>query len=286
MTASMQANFEHCAALVREADADRYLATLFAPAERRGALYALYAFNVEIGRVRELAREPIPGEIRLQWWREALEGKREGEARAHPVAAALRDTIERYALAVEPLVALVDAHEFDIYDRPMASLTDLDIYAERTDGAACALAADILGERLPAASGVIRHAGIAQTVAGILGELGRDASRRQLFLPLDVLTRHGVDPESIFAGETTDGLRAALAEMRLYARRQLAAARASVSVVRDEIMPALLPLAVVPPMLARMERPDYEPFRFVPAPRWRRQWRLWRAARNPQRIFG
>ena len=68
----MQTNFEHCAALVREADRDRYLATLFAPAEQRDALFALYAFNVEIARVRELAREPMPGEIRLQWWREAL----------------------------------------------------------------------------------------------------------------------------------------------------------------------------------------------------------------------
>ncbi len=82
-------NFEHCAALVREADRDRYLATLFAPAAQRDALYALYAFNVEIARVRDLAREPMPGEIRLQWWREALSGEREGEAAAHPVAAAL-----------------------------------------------------------------------------------------------------------------------------------------------------------------------------------------------------
>ena len=75
----MQTHFEHCAALVREADRDRYLATLFAPAEHRDALFALYAFNVEIARVRELAREPLPGEIRLQWWREVLSGERDGD---------------------------------------------------------------------------------------------------------------------------------------------------------------------------------------------------------------
>ena len=90
----MQTNFEHCAALVREADRDRYLATLFAPAEHRDALFALYAFNVEIARVRDLAREPMPGEIRLQWWREVLSGERDGEAAAHPVAAALRETLD------------------------------------------------------------------------------------------------------------------------------------------------------------------------------------------------
>ena len=104
-------NFEHCAALVREADRDRYLATLFAPAEHRDALFALYAFNVEIARVRDLAREPMPGEIRLQWWREALSGERAGEAAAHPVAAALRETLARYGSGQRPAAStLIDAH--------------------------------------------------------------------------------------------------------------------------------------------------------------------------------
>src|ERR1700744_6543982 len=104
----MATNYEHCAALVREADRDRYLATLFAPSQHRDALFALYAFNVEIARVRDLAREPVPGEIRLQWWREVLSGERDGEAAAHPVAAALRATLERHRLTVDRLLALID----------------------------------------------------------------------------------------------------------------------------------------------------------------------------------
>src|SRR5512140_2160659 len=112
-------NFEHCAALVREADRDRYLATLFAPAERRDALFALYAFNAEIARVRDVAREPLPGEIRLQWWREVLNGERDGEAAAHPVAAALRETLARYQLPSEQLLNLIEAHSFDLYNDPM-----------------------------------------------------------------------------------------------------------------------------------------------------------------------
>ena len=99
----MQGHFEHCAALVREVDRDRYLAALFAPADRRDALFALYAFSAEISRVRELAREPMPGEIRLQWWREVLLGERTGEAAAHPVAVAVMETISRHDLARERL---------------------------------------------------------------------------------------------------------------------------------------------------------------------------------------
>ena len=126
----MPSNFDHCAALVREADRDRYLATLFAPAEHRAALFALYAFNVEIARVRDLAREPLPGEIRLQWWREALAGEREGEAAANPVAAALRETLVRYGFVAAPLLELIDERAFDLYDEPMLTAGALELYAD------------------------------------------------------------------------------------------------------------------------------------------------------------
>src|SRR5215467_1115017 len=97
----MQDAYAHCEALVRAADKDRFLAALFAPAEPRRHLFALYAFNGEIARVRELAREVLPGEIRLQWWRDVLNGEARGEVAASPVAAALRDTVARCALPVE-----------------------------------------------------------------------------------------------------------------------------------------------------------------------------------------
>ena len=90
----MQDAFAHCEALVRAADKDRFLATLFAPAEHRQALFALYAFNVEVSRVREAVREPLAGEIRLQWWSEVLAGEGRGEVAANPVAAALLATMD------------------------------------------------------------------------------------------------------------------------------------------------------------------------------------------------
>src|SRR5437868_11474628 len=125
-------NFEHCAALVREADRDRYLASLFAPAEHRDALFALYAFNAEISSVRDKAREPMQGEIRLQWWREVLTGERAGEGEAHPVAAALLATLANHNFVAAPLLELIDAHTFDLYDAPMEATGDLELYAIQT----------------------------------------------------------------------------------------------------------------------------------------------------------
>ena len=141
----MQDAFAHCAELVRTADRDRYLAALFAPAERRNALFALYAFNVEIGRVREVAREALPGEVRLQWWSEVLSGERNGEAAANPIAAALLSAIERHKLPTNSLLDLIEARRFDLYDEPMAAIADLEAYAKRTSSAVIALAAQILG---------------------------------------------------------------------------------------------------------------------------------------------
>lgn len=276
---------EHCAALVREHARDRWLATLFAPADRRDGLNALYAFAIEIGRVRDLAREPMPGEIRLQWWREVLEGGRDGEAAAHPVAAGLCETMARYGLDAARLVAFVDAHAFDLYDEPFATLDELDNHAVLTEGLVLAAAAEILGHGGFAIDTLTRHAGIALTVMEIALTLPKHAARHQLYIPLEVLDRHGVDRETVFAGRESDALLAALAELRRHARRQLQAAALEAGEVPAAVMPALLPLALVGPALKCMERRGYEPFAPEALSRLRRQWLIWRAARDAKRIF-
>jgi 15-cis-phytoene synthase len=128
----MQDAFAYCAELVRADDRDRFLASLFAPAAHRGALHALYAFNIEVTRVREAAREPLPGEIRLQWWTDVLNGERDGEASANPVAAALLATIAQHQLAADVLCDLIEAHRFDLYDEPMSDIAALETYAKKT----------------------------------------------------------------------------------------------------------------------------------------------------------
>jgi phytoene synthase len=281
----MPSHFEHCAAVVREADRDRYLATLFAPADRRDALFALYAFNIEISRVREVAREPMPGEIRLQWWREVLAGERDGEAAAHPVAAALMAALKQFAIVPERLTGIVDAHTFDLYDEPMATLDDLDNYGVMTQSALLDIAADVLGGGGADSMMLIRHAGIAVTVTNVLAGLARHAARRQLYIPLEVLDRHAVDREDVFVARTGHALKSALAELRRHARRQLQAARNELADAPPTIWPALLPLALIGQTLRPMERRGYEPFDVAPLSSLKRQWQIWRAARNPTRIF-
>jgi phytoene synthase len=281
----MQGNFEHCAALVREGDRDRYLATLLAPAAHRDALFALYAFNVEIARVRELAREPMPGEIRLQWWREMLSGERDGEAAAHPVAAALRATLAQYALPSQRLIDLIEARSFDLYDDPMASLAELEGYARQTAGTIYEFAARILAGDIGAAgAGLAAEAGQAQVIADLLVNFPRHAVRHQLYVPLEVLETYKAQYADVFAMRATSELRAALADMRLRARGHLSRVGDNLSMLGSQAWPAFLPLAPLRSVLLAMERPGYDPFNPPILAPWRRQWRIWRASRKPQRI--
>jgi phytoene synthase len=277
--------FTHCAALVREADRDRYLATLFAPAQHRDALFAVYAFNAEIARVRDLAREPMPGEIRLQWWREVLEGKRDGEAAAHPVAAALREALGRYGLVAAPLLQLLDARGFDLYDEPMATVDALEMYAVQTQSPIFALASGILSNGKPQPDQFTLDASVALTIASVLTRFGRHASRKQIYVPAGLLEWHKALPADIYAGRSSAPLLAALADMRRLAREHLVKAQDKLAAAPPEILPAFLPLATVGPTLRQMEKRGYEPFTFEPIAAWRRQWTLWRAARDPRRIF-
>ena len=275
----MTNNVTYCAELVRTSDRDRYIAALFAPAEHRSALLALYAFNIEIGRVREAAREALPGEIRLKWWDEVLAGKRQEEARANPVADALISAIARHNLAAEKLIDLIEARRFDLYDEPMATIADLETYARRTASAVIDIAAQILGVDAAAAA---EPAGMAYGIAGLLRALPLHAARHQLYVPIEVLDRLGVRPNELLARQSSANVNAALAELRNLARRHLAAAHDRLRSLPHRALPAFLPIALVRPSLDRLERGD--PFAPADISPWRRQWLIWRAARNPARI--
>jgi 15-cis-phytoene synthase len=275
----MQDVFSYCTELVRTTDRDRFLATLFAPAGSRDALNALYAFDIEIARVPDLAREAIPGEIRLQWWREVLQGERGGEASASPVAAALLSALDGRPLAADSLLRLVDAHRFDLYDEPMATVAELERYTENTTSALIAAAAQILGVNGAAAA---RPAGMAQGIARVLAAFPRHAAQRKLYLPVELLARHGVAPHDVFLGRSSPALNAAAADLRAVARGHLDTAAKTLATLSREAWPAFLAIAPVRPSLDRWERCDvFAPVALSP---WHRQWLIWRASRNLARI--
>jgi phytoene synthase len=258
-------HYAHCEALLRERDRDLWLASLFAPPAPRKHIQAVYAYALEAADVRPKVSQPLLGEMRLRWWADALTHEGSGGARAHPVAGALIDTVERFALPREELIALADAHVADLYDDQMPDMAAFDAYCRATAAGPIRWAARILGAPDSAA---FEDAGMALGITRVL-RLPSGA-----LIPADVLARHG-------AGHAdAPALRAALAELRDKAQRHYDAARraaASLSKGRE----ALLAAATVPLYLERMGGSDYSPSRGVadPSP-LRRQWRIWRASRG------
>ena len=273
---TLDAHYAACETLVRTEDGDRWLACLFAPSDKRRHLYALYAFSLEIARIRELVSEPLPGEIRMQWWRDALCGAGRGDVGAHPVAAALIDTVQRFGLPVQALKDLIEGRGFDLYDDPMPTLGDLEGYCGETCSSLMRLASIVLADgRDPGGADATGHAGVAYAMTGLMRALPWHAMRGQVYLPADVLSEHGVMRDDVVSGRATEGSMAALAELRRHARRHAAAARKGIPSVRPEARVALEPLALVEPYLKRMDRRDYAPFvNGVHVPLWRRQWAL------------
>lgn len=268
--------YAHCAALVREADKDRYLAALFIPALARPHVLALYAFNVEIGSVRERTDNPMAGEVRLQWWRDALTGSAAGGSAGHPIASALLDTIARCDLPVGDFERMIEARAFDLYDDPMPSSEVFEAYVRATASPLFAITGRILAGEDVALAAAADRAGLAYGITGLLRAFPLHASRGQIYLPTDLL-----DQNSALRGQSTAGVLKALAELRRAARGHLAEARRLLPAVPPQAAPAFLPLALADAYLERMERRGYEPFQTpVEIAQWRRQWILWRAARR------
>jgi 15-cis-phytoene synthase len=271
----------YCERFVRDADKDRFLATLFAPASFRPALFALYAFDSEVASVADRVSQPLAGEIRLQWWHDIVTAPELDRAAGSPVASGLVATMLSFNLPGQALADLIKARRFDLYQDNMATSAELDLYGEQTAGMVFYLAARILcGRDDPHLSEVARHAGIAFALVRVLAAFGAHAARGRLYVPTELFQRHGARPEDLFAGKVTPEWHKALADLRAHARHHLGIARDLMVTIPRNAWLAFLPVALIRPLLARMERRGYDPLVSPELPQWRKQLILWRAARN------
>jgi phytoene synthase len=265
-----------CEQTVRRFDPDRYFASLFAPAERRPLLFALYAFNHEIARLGEAVREPMIGEIRLQWWREAVEAARDGHPRAHPACVGMAELFARVGPPLEPFNAMIDARAFDASPASFPDLSALEAYCDATSGglmriAASALDADVNMDALA------RDAGAAYALTGILRAIPFHASRHKLYLPVDMLAAESLLPEDAISGR--DSAKLARVVQRIAARAGAHWAAARKFALPGHAFGAVLPASLVPLYLKRLKRPGFDPFRAsADVALYRRQFTLLRAA--------
>lgn len=278
----MDSNQQACLSLLREGDRDRYLCALLAPDQARGSLASLYAFNLELARVRELVSEPMLGEVRMQWWKDLLDGEAHGEASGHPVAAALLESIEKYQLSRPALINMIEARRFDLYDDPMPDRNTFEGYAGETASTLIQLSTQVLDASDNADTATAAgHAGVAQLVAGVLQLMPLHRSRGQVYVPGDILAATGLDREGFLSIKDSARLEQALLAFIALGREHLGRARNSMTAVSACNFAAFLPVTTASMVFDRAEASGAslleKPLR---VPQWRRQIRFWNAARR------
>ncbi len=250
----------YCAQQVRRFDNDRFICSLFAPAEEREAMASVYAFNLEVARIREMAREPLLGHMRLQWWRDALDTIYSGAPPRHQVALAVADAVRRYGLDRRPFDRILDARAFDLDDLAPQSLDALIDYADGTSATLAQLSLKILGGTGEAAEKAVRDVGIAWALTGILRAVPFHAQARRVYLPAELSREAGLDVARMFETGPTDGLVPVVTAISDKAWEFIRSARGYRSEIPKRALPALLPATLAAIYLRRLAKSGFNPF--------------------------
>lgn len=249
-------------AAAKAGEPDRHLAALLAPPREREALLALAAFAGELARIPRLAvREPMMGEIRLQWWRDAL-ARLEGERAGHAVADAVRQAARDFALPAALLDRMIEARTLELESAPFADDRALHEFLWHTEGALFALAARVVGlgssEEVEAAC---RFSGQAYGAARLLFGLPHSLSLGRVPLSQAQMAQAGVGAHDLLAGAGGAEVGALLAACRAEISENLAVARRLVQQLPRTSRLAFLPLALVGPYVRALERVSGNPLR-------------------------
>jgi len=189
----MEPGYQYCLDSLRETAPARATALLFLPEEIRGPAAALNAFNEEIENIAFVVSEPMPGEIRLQWWRDVLHGDRQGEAAANPLATALLNVIKTNKLPKDGFARYLDARLFDLYNDPMPDRHTIEAYFGETESFILQMVANSAGlENSPELANACGHGGIVIGIAKMLRRLAYDRGRQRVFIPADMLAESGL----------------------------------------------------------------------------------------------
>ena len=280
---SVSDNARECMALVRNHSIDRYLATLFFPEKVRFDVFALYAFDAEICNIQNLVKEPMMGEIRLQWWRDLIAGERQGEAANHPVALPFLTAVKQHQLPIMSFDNYLKARIFDLYHDPMPDLGTFEGYAGETisiffQHVAAILAGSAVSAATSTAAG---HAGVVWALVDILKNMAAQRARGQCYVPADLMARAGVLPEIYHAGGDDPMMTALVGELIKPAREHLSKFEQALAGLPETCRAAFLPMCLIAPYLAQAEKsgPGVTG-RPVDIAQWRKQIYLWRASRT------
>ncbi|MGD1933678.1 MAG: squalene/phytoene synthase family protein [Candidatus Phaeomarinobacter sp.] len=250
---------------LRRADSDRFLSALFAPAEVRPHLLALYALDVELKRIPTLVSEPMLGAIRFQWWRDTIGSIYQGDHPGHELVPALSAAIEAGRLPAEGFHHWLDAREDEMNEFPFADLAAMEAHAKRSDGTIMNMATRLLGASDD--TDILAPFATAYGLIDLLKRCGLAAGHQSAFLPVDKIE---AQTQALFSGRLTPEVTSTFAAVANHAKQSIGTARKTK--VPTGFVPAGLYAGLVPSYARLFTRLDFDPLRTSPeVPAYRRQ---------------
>ncbi len=267
----------YCQEIVDKYDHDRYLTILYSPAEKRPALAALYAFNYEISKIREVVSEPMLGEIRLQWWREAIDDIFKGIMRNHDIIPALSAAIAQHELCRDSLMTIIDARAQDLYDEPLENNAALEKYLSQTAGKLSCLAVHILGQR--DIDDLAQRLGIVWGYLGIIRAVPYHLSLKKSYIPVDLMAEQGLSHTKFLSPEGGAETKSIIQALCHQAQLHLDYITANKGRIDTAARPAFLLTSLARSYLKTIKKADFNPFVLAEKKdALPRQWRLFIAA--------
>ena len=248
---------QYCQAKAAKSGSSFYYSFLFLPAPRRRAIIALYAFCREVDDAVDECHDSAVASAKLAWWRNEIARLFTGQPQ-HPVGHALAPLVGKFNLPAAEFDEIIDGMAMDLAYNRYADFEQLQLYCHRVAGVVGQLSARIFGYRDPRTATYAHDLGLAFQLTNIIRDVGEDARRTRIYLPLDELARFGVSEADILNGRETENFRQLMAfqaeRARLYYARAFAALPA---IDRNDQRAGLIMAAIYRTVLDEIERDGY-----------------------------
>ena len=195
-----------------------YYSFMFLPPERRQAITALYAFCREVDDVVDECHDVQVAQAKLDWWRNEVRQVYGGQPQ-HPVGQALKDVIQRFPLPMEQLLEVIDGMQMDLNQTRYLDWKALNLYCYRVASVVGLLSAEIFGYTNRQTLKYAHDLGLAFQLTNIIRDVGEDARRGRIYLPVDELQRFNVPARQILDAKHSDNFRELMAFQAARARQ-------------------------------------------------------------------
>jgi len=197
---------DYCQQKAAASGSSFYYSFLFLPKPKRQAITALYAFCREVDDVADECTDAGIARTKLAWWRAEIANLYAGKPQ-HPVTQALTDAVRDYNLVEEHFVEIIDGMEMDLDQNRYRDFKELHLYCYRVASVVGLLSASIFGYSDRKTLKYAHDLGLAFQLTNIVRDVGEDARRGRIYLPLDEMAQHGVSEADILQGQESDNVR-------------------------------------------------------------------------------